>query len=430
MTLFFVLAALMLIAALAVVLRPLLQARSAADPATGAQRRMKALQEAFDAGVLSKKELAAKRAELGKPPAKAAAGASPRSRSAFLAAVAIALLLPAGSIALYYAVGEPRALDPAAMIAPPPAAAGHGQDMDEAINKLATKLKQNPDDVQGWGLLGRAYLETGHFSEARDALKHAHDLLPADADISIAYAEALTLASDSHRIEAEAKTLLDSAMKVDPDNQRGLWLLGIGAYQEHDYANAIATWNRLLKLLPADSTVIASLKTQIARAEAERDGKALPEETEPATAAAAAPSSAPAGAAASTTASMPAPAAASPDSAGPRVTVSVALDPKLAAQAAPEDTVFVYAKAASGPPMPLAIQRLKVKQLPSTVVLTDGMGMMPSMKLSQFPQVVIGARVSKSGNAIAQSGDLQSLSKPLDAKSNPSLSLTIDQTVP
>ena len=160
MTLFVVLAALMLIAALAVVLRPLLQARSAADPAAGDQRRMKALQEAFAAGVLSKKEFAAKRAELDKQQATSSTIQAPRSRSAFTTAVAIALLLPAGSIVLYYLVGEPRALDPAAITAPPQAAAGHGQDMDEAINKLAAKLKQNPDDVQGWGLLCRAYLET------------------------------------------------------------------------------------------------------------------------------------------------------------------------------------------------------------------------------------------------------------------------------
>ena len=96
----------------------------------------------------------------------------------------------------------------------------------------------------------------------------------------------------------------------------------------------------------------------------------------------------------------------------------------------PADTVFVYAKAASGPPMPLAIQRLRADQLPATVVLTDGMGMLPSMKLSQFPQIIIGARISKSGNAIAQAGDLQTVSKPLDVKTTAPIALTIDQTVP
>ena len=110
--------------------------------------------------------------------------------------------------------------------------------------------------------------------------------------------------------------------------------------------------------------------------------------------------------------------------------MNVALDPALGSNVSPGDTLFVYAKAASGPPMPLAIQRLQAGQLPATVVLTDGMGMLPSMKLSQFPQVIIGARISRSGNAIAQSGDLQTVSKPLDVTTTTPIALTNDQAVP
>ena len=282
MTAFFVvIAALMLSVALALLLRPLLRGGSgASDPAAAARRRMKVLQEALDTGVLSKKEFAAKKAELGSQLLGDLDSPAPRSRSAFFAAVAVALLLPAGAIVLYRLVGEPRALDPASI--PPPSAqtqAEHGgQDMDTAIAKLAEKLKQNPDDAGGWTLLGRAYLETEHFSEARDALKHAHDLAPDEADVNVAYAEAMTLAGDSHRIDAEARTLIDTALKSDPQNQRGLWLLGVSAYQDRDYNGAISTWNRLLALLPPDSTVVQSVKAQIARAEAERDGRAPPEE--------------------------------------------------------------------------------------------------------------------------------------------------------
>jgi cytochrome c-type biogenesis protein CcmH len=424
---FMLLAALMLIVALALVLPPLLRGGSlASDPAAVARRRMKVLQEALDTGVLSKKEFAAKKAELGSQLPGTLDSQAPRSRSAFFAAVAVALLLPAGAIVLYRIVGEPRALDPASI--PPPAAqapAEHaGQDMDQAIAKLAEKLKQNPDDVAGWTLLGRAYLETEHFSEARDALKHAHDLAPNEPDVNVAYAEAMTLSGASHRIDGEAKALIDAALKADPQNQRGLWLLGVSAYQDRDYNGAIGTWNRLLALLPADSTVVQSVKTQIARAEAERDGREPPVER--------APAAASAESTASTVPAQSAPTAA-PTAAsgeGPHLTVKVALDAKLTAKAAPGDTVFVYAKAASGPPMPLAVQRLRVEQLPATVTLTDGMGMLPNMKLSQFPQVIVGARISKSGNAIAQSGDLQTASKALDVKSTAPIELTIDQTVP
>jgi cytochrome c-type biogenesis protein CcmH len=427
-TVFFVLiAALMLCVALALLLRPLLRGGSrAGDPAAAARRRMKVLQEALDTGVLNKKEFAAKKAELGSELLGALDVPPPRSRSAFFAAVAVALLLPASAIVLYRVVGEPRALDPASI--PPPAAqapAEHGgQDMDQAIAKLAEKLKQNPDDVGGWTLLGRAYLETEHFSEARDALKHAHDLAPAEPDVSVAYAEALTLSGASHRIDGEAKALIDAALKADPQNQRGLWLLGVSAYQDRDYNGAIASWNRLLALLPADSTVVQSVKSQIARAEAERDGRAPPEEQASAPGASAGESTT------STVAAQPAPASSPPGAEGPHLTVKVELDAKLVAKAAPGDTVFVYAKAASGPPMPLAVQRLRVEQLPATVTLTDGMGMLPNMKLSQFPQVIVGARISKSGNAIAQSGDLQTTSKPLAVTSTAPISLTIDQVVP
>jgi len=421
---FMLLAALMLIVALALVLPPLLRGGSlASDPAAAARRRMKVLQEALDTGVLSKKEFAAKKAELGSQLPGTLDSPAPRSRSAFVAAVTVALLLPAGAIVMYRIVGEPRALDPASI--PPPAAQAPtehaGQDMDQAIAKLAEKLKQNPDDVAGWTLLGRAYLETEHFSEARDALKHAHDLAPNEPDVNVAYAEAMTLSGASHRIDGEAKALIDAALKADPQNQRGLWLLGVSAYQDRDYNGAIGTWNRLLALLPADSTVVQSVKTQIARAEAERDGREPPAEG--------APAAASADSTASRVPAQPASGAA-PGADGPHLTVKVALDAKLTAKAAPGDTVFVYAKAASGPPMPLAVQRLRVEQLPATVTLTDGMGMLPNMKLSQFPQVIVGARISKSGNAIAQSGDLQTASKALDVKSTTPIELTIDQTVP
>jgi cytochrome c-type biogenesis protein CcmH len=106
------------------------------------------------------------------------------------------------------------------------------------------------------------------------------------------------------------------------------------------------------------------------------------------------------------------------------------LDPKLAGKLAPGDVLFVYAKAASGPPMPLAIQRMDAGKLPVAVTLTDGMGMLPSMKLSQFPQVVVGARVSKSGNAMPQSGDLQVLSPPIAVTTTTPIRLTIDSVVP
>jgi cytochrome c-type biogenesis protein CcmH len=433
MGLFLMLAALMLAIALAVVLRPLLSRHTPDDPAAAARRRMQILNEAHAAGVLSDEEFSAKRTELGDQLLVAIDTSPPRSRTTYFAAIAVALLLPALAIGLYRFVGNPAALDPAALM-PAPATAEHGQDMEQAISSLAAKLKQNPDDAEGWTLLGRAYLETQRFAEARDALKHAHDVAANDPDIAVAYAEALTLASESHQFDAQARSMLESALEADPKNQRGIWLLGIADYQAGKFDAAIASWNRLLEQLPKDSSVAQSVKSQIARAEAARDGRPLPDE--PASAASAANTeTAQAPPPQSTSTAGQRPAAAQPPTAeagnvGPHLTVKVTLDPALTAKVSPADTVFVYAKAASGPPMPLAIQRLRADQLPATVVLSDGMGMLPSMKLSQFPQVIIGARISKSGNAIAQSGDMQTVSKPLDVATTAPIALTIDQTVP
>jgi cytochrome c-type biogenesis protein CcmH len=418
---FILLAAIMLIAALAFVLPPLLRGGAAADPQVEMRRKLKALEQARVDGVLNETEYASKRAALGEAMLSMIDAKPQRAPSAFYAALALALLLPAGAIALYRHVGEPRALDPAALAAhDAPSSADHGPDMEAAIGKLADKLKQNPQDAEGWTLLGRAYKATQRFAEGRDALKRAHELAADDVDISVEYAEALALASPDHRIQGESRDLLDKALKADPQNQRGLWLSGIADSQAGKYDAAIATWTRLLPLLPPDAEVVASIKKQIAQAQALRDGKPLPADDaeEPPAANAAASATAP---------------SANSDAAkngGPHITVKVTLDPKLKDRAAPGDTLFVFAKAASGPPMPLAIARLTAAQLPASVTLSDGMGMMPSMTLSQFAQVVIGARISKSGQAIAQSGDLQTLSAPIANTRTEPVELTIDQTVP
>ena len=409
---FVILAALMLAAALAFVLPTLLRGGGGqADPASLAQRQLKALKQAHTAGILSDAEYAAKRTTLGEQILAAIDLPPAPLRSTFFVALGIALLLPASAIVLYRVIGEPHAVDATAAATDAPAPADHSQNMQGAIANLQTKLKQNPEDVEGWTLLGRAYEATERFAEARDALKHAYDLAATDADVTVAYAEALALSGPSRRIDGESRSLLEKALKAAPENQRGLWLLGISDYQAKKFDAAIATWKHLLTVLPKGSDIIQSVQGQIANAEAERDGRAPASE-------------------AATEENETAEAPATSDAAGPHLTVKVALDPKLKAKLASSDVLFIYAKAASGPPMPLAIQRMQASQLPATVTLTDGMGMLPNMKLSQFPQVVIGARVSKSGNAIAQSGDFQTISKPMAVTTTAPVELTIDQVVP
>ncbi|HET6546610.1 MAG TPA: c-type cytochrome biogenesis protein CcmI [Rhodanobacteraceae bacterium] len=426
MTFVFVLVtALMVAIALALVLTPLL--RHARAAATGlASARLRALDAALAADVIDADEYALKRDALAAAPAAAGtvSAPAPRSRHALVAAVAVALLLPAGTLLLYRLVGAPQALNPA-VVAATGTPADHGPGMQQAIAELAAKLEQQPNDIDGWSLLGRAYQTTERFAEARDAFRHALDLAPKDPDLMIEYAQAMALATPTHRLAGPARDLIERALKIAPQNQRGLWLLGISDYQDGNYPAAIASWNRLLPQLPKDSDLARSVENQIADARKLLGGASAPP-------VAVAGSDVPPAAAAAMPASAGADAGTSgADAAGaPKLTVTVALDPKLKDRLDPQATLFVYAKAASGPPMPLAIQRMSAGKLPITVTLDDSMGMLPSLKLSMFPQIVIGARISKSGNALAQSGDLQTLSAPLDVHRTEPVALTIDQVVP
>jgi cytochrome c-type biogenesis protein CcmH len=418
MTVFLILAALMLAAALAFVLTPLLRGARGVDPSVQATRKLKALDNALSEGVLSQSEYEAKRGAMANEllgQLSTPASTQP-SRSVRLITLIVAIALPAGALLVYRLVGNPRALDPSALVQKVEPDAEHGMDIEKAIGSLAEKLKANPEDADGWALLGRAYKETERFAEARDALKRAHSLAPDNPDITVEYAEALALSSDAHRLDGESRQLIENALKADPKNQRGLWLLGISNYQQGKFDAAIANWNQLLTLLPPDSDAAASVQKQITQAQQQA--------SEPAS------TPAPVVAAKPTRATAAAPAAATPAGSGPRLTVQVDLDPKLKAQVPAGAILFIYAKAVSGPPMPLAIQRLRADQLPITVTLDDSMGMLPSMKLSMFPQVIIGARISKSGNAQAQSGDLQVLSAATDVTSTKPIVLKIDQVVP
>jgi cytochrome c-type biogenesis protein CcmH len=412
---FFLLAALMTVAALALVVVPLLRRRG--TTAGPDMRALRALDQAHAAGVISAEEYAAKRAAL--PEVATAAGAP--NRPAFVTVLLVALLLPLSAIVLYRTIGTPEALDPAALTVAAPGGE-HGISMDQAVAGLVAKLEQNPDDATGWALLGRAYQAMQRFAESRDALERARRLQPDDRDLQVEYAQALALASPEQRIDGESRRLLDEVVAADPNHQRALWLIGISEYQAQRYAEAIAIWERVLPQLPAGSNVARSIQDRIA--EARRLGNLpAPPGGEPA-------AGANAGSSAAADRAAPTDATTAPAAAGPRLTVEVSLDPALADRLAPDATLFVFARAAEGPPMPLAIQRLSAGQLPLTVTLDESNGMLPNMKLSMFPSIVVGARVSRSGQAIAQSGDLQTLSAPLEVTRTAPIVLKIDQVVP
>lgn len=440
MSLAFLLAALLLVlAALAFVLPPLLRKAPLSRRESGwgeGPARLEALESARAAGVLTQAEYEAKRAAIlaANAPATTASDAadtsSPAATPAGRAALVLVLLLPVATWLLYREVGEPRALQsgaatPAATTAPE-AGAEQPQSLEAAAAGLAERMRHSPDDLGGWMLLGRAYKTLQRFPEAKDALANAYRLAPEDPDVQVEYAEALTLASDSRRIEGEAAALLDRALATDPAHQRGLWMKGIQAYQDQDFAAAAATWQRLRDLLPPGAEVGASLDERIADA---RTRAGLP-----VLAAAAAGNSntdveADTGARAEVAADAAVPAAGDVAASGASLTVEVDIAPTLRAQLQPSDVLFVFARAPSGPRMPVAIRRLAAAELPVTVTLDDTTSMTPQLTLSTLPEVVVGARVSHSGNAAPQQGDLEAFTDPVSTRTGGSIRLVIDRVV-
>ncbi len=418
--LFWTSAALMLIAALLIVLRPLLRRASPDDEIS---RKLAALEAAHAAGVIEATDYAAKRAALD-----AAAQAAGSERPRPLPALALAALVPCLTVAVYTMTGTPEAMAPGATTRPAAAAGGdatRASNMDEAIARLAARLENEPADLQGWLLLGRAYKAVGRFSDARKAIERARQLAPNDLDTLVEYAEAISLERDDKLIEGEARTLLEHALAGNPTHERALWLLGIADAQAGNYAAAVGTWERLLPLLEPGSAVAQSVSGQIAEAR-QRAGMPPAERSPPAAAAptlTAEPSTA--------ARAAPLPASEEGSASGQRLTVIVDVSPALRAQVAATDALYVFARAPSGPRMPLALQRLTAAELPVTVVLDDSMGMLPQLKLSQAAEVVVGARISKSGVANPQSGDLEGFSAPLaPATATDPIRLVIDRVVP
>jgi len=316
-------------------------------------------------------------------------------RGIFALILFVALAIPLGSALLYLQIGTPSVLNGV------PTQAQTATDIHTALNELRAHLAASPKDAQGWMLLAQATMEMQQPGDARDAFDHVLQLTPNDTAAMTGWAEADAAARPDHRIQGRARDLLQQAVKLEPDNQRGLWLLGISDYQQGQYADAAATWRVLQPQLQPGSSVAQAVSQQIALADARAAGKPAP----------------------ASSAGTP-PSANSPE---PVLQVRVALAPALKRKLSAGDTLFVYARAENGPPMPLAVARLDASQLPTTVTLTDAMGMLPSMKLSSVPRVFVGARISHSGEAVAQAGDLEGNAGVVAVDSKTPVSILIDK---
>ncbi len=413
---FWILIAVMTAASLLFVLMPLMR-----DGGSRQRRRAEStLRAARDAGLLDSEEFARKLAALDQR----GAPSQPPARGA---AAGLSLLLPFAAAALYFHLGEPRALDPdarapgvARMAAQGGSEAADAPDMEQAVQGLAQRLREDPDNLDGWLLLGRAYKAMERFEPALEALTQAYRLAPDNPDVMIEYAEGKALAAPRRRIEGENLALIEQAVELQPDHQRGIWLLGVAAMQGGRPKDAVDRWETLRQLISSDLSAVQALDEQI---EAARQAAGLP----PARVSTAIVESAEGQ---SATPAEPASPAGSDDAAGgPRLTVIVDIAPALRERLSASDVLFVFARPAQGSRMPLAIQRLPAANLPVTVTLDDSQSMMPALKLSTMPEVVVGARVSSSGQAIPQPGDFEGLSAPLPNTTSEPIRLTIDQVV-
>ena len=326
----------------------------------------------------------------------------PQRRGVYALALGLAFVLPLATMGLYRLLGTPAALVPGAEVA---------RDLtpQQAIADLRRELDAHPNDADGWSTLGQAYAAMQQPANAADAFARALKLRPDDADLLVAWAEADSMASPQHHISDLARSRLQRAVTINPEHQRGLWLLGISDFQRGRYADAVAVWQRLLPLLPAGSQIAQAVSQQVALAQT-RGGL-------PVTAPAA--GVAPAAATPTTAANA---------AAAPRLQIDVGIAPALAARIPAGAVLFVFARAPNGPPMPLAVRKLPAR-LPATVVLTDGMGMSPALTLSSVPDVVITARISASGQPLPQTGDLEGRSATVSVRQTTPVAVTIDKVL-
>jgi cytochrome c-type biogenesis protein CcmH len=289
----------------------------------------------------------------------------------FGVAVAIAIAIPLAALLAYLQLGNPGAL-----LEQP---AGHGdaavspEVVEQMVGRLAARLEASPDDADGWALLARSYYALERFPQAVAAYGRALRLRNDDANLYADYADALAMTREP-RFDGEVMALIGQALKIDPDHPKALLLAATAAAGRGDRRSATAYLEHLQRLLPPESHFAQVVGQRLAEARAQGDpGKSAP-----------------------TTQAV----------SGTSITGRVELNAAIAGKAAPTDTVFILARAPEGSRMPLAILKRQVKDLPADFSLGDAQAMSPAMKLSSFPEVVVVARVSKSGSAAPQSGDL------------------------
>jgi len=325
-------------------------------------------------------------------------------RSSLLALGAVVLLVPLFGVGLYAKLGSPQLMQPAEQRASAHqggSAEGEAMSLEQMLGTLIGRLKDDPDDAEGWFLLGRTYMAMSEYAKAAATFERLNQLAGDEPVVLLAWADAMAMSQEGN-LSGKPAELIRKAVKAAPDDATALWLAGMVEEQDGNHKLALQHWERLVPLVEDDPESRDRVASLIAVA---REKAGLPPEAE---------------SSGQTVAVM--------DS--PGVKVRVILSPELQSRAQPDDSLFIYARALQGPPMPLAAARMKVEDLPLEVTLDDSGAMTPQMKISNFDQVVVGARVSRSGNAITASGDLKGEVSPVKVGADGVVEILIDKVVP
>ena len=410
---FWISAALLLVLALALVLPALLKSKSNAGNSTGdaAQANLSVLRSQltqldadFAAGSINADQLALAKSDIERraleeessPESAVAPARSTRT------AWALGLTIPLLALGVYGFLGNIQALDPANLQAkaendPTP------EQIEAMVSAFAARLEAVPaneaPDPKAWEMLARSYAAMQKFPEANKAYKRAVELNPGNAQIIADHADVLAMLQGQSMV-GEPTILFERALVLDPNNLKALALAGSAAFEKKDFAKAVQFWEKASKLAPPGSDFAKGLASSVDEARAASGAPKVAAKSAP------------------TPAATPA-----------SIQGIVSLSPTLKSKVAPDDTVFIFARAAQGPRMPLAILKRKANELPITFTLDDSTAMADELKLSKFELVIVGARVSKSGNAIPQSGDLVGQSASVKAGGG-KLALVIDSVQP
>lgn len=404
---FLLAAGVLLLAVLAILLRPLLRKNAATSAIDRRQANLailrdelRELERSRDEGSLNESDFEQARRELQRrlleevepvnQPARAAAPVSGGRRTALALLIAIPLAAAAG----YAALGTPQGLEPAhtqARMSP--------QEIDALLQRLVDRLKANPDDMQGWVMLARSYKALGRSAEAAEAFGRAEAALDGDAALLAEYAEAL--AESRGKFAGKPDELIARALKANPDEPMALFVAGESANERRDYAAVVDYWGRLLLKVEPDSQDARTLGAAVDQAKELLAGQG----------------------------DKPA-AKTLPQAAAKTISGEVILSGKLAAQVQPNDPVFIFARPADGSSrMPLAVLRISVADLPFRFRLDDSTAMQGGQKLSEVAAVALEARIARAGMATRSSGDLFGVAEKTKVGSQ-DVRLVIDQVQP